>query len=175
MTRLLTILAIELVALGLLQQELGLDSIHLTMLALSVVAVTVVAHTARLTGTASSSPHPRWPRDRRDRRSGSRDDVASLAWTFFGRDDIVSAQALRTIRSIAATRLRAHGADLHDPADAPACRELLGAENHRLLDPALPSTAPRPDVTELDHIITALEKLAPPQTTPRTPPTRTTP
>lgn len=172
MTRLVVVLAIELVAIGFLQQELGLDTVHLAMLALSVVAVTVVAHAARLTGTAATTSHPRWPRDRRDRRAGSRDDVASLAWTFFGRDDIVSAQALRTIRTIAATRLRVHGADLLDPHDALACRDLLGAENHRLLDPALPSTATRPSVTELDHIITALEKLAPPHPTP---PTRTTP
>jgi hypothetical protein len=173
MRRLITLLATELVAIALLQRELGLDTTHLVMLTLSIIGLTLVTHTART--DTSAGRQPRWPRDRRDRRPGSRDDVASLAWTFFGRDDIVSAQALRTIRTIAATRLRAHGADLHDPDDAPACRALLGDEAHRLLDPTTPSTTPRPSVTELARIITALENLAP-DTAHRTPPrTRTTP
>lgn len=175
MTRLVVTLAIELVAIALLQRELGLDTVHLVVLVISAVALTLVVHAARSPGTAATAPHPRWPRDRRDRRDGSRDDIASLAWTFFGRDDIVSAQALRHIRAIASTRLSAHGIDLLDPDHAPACRELLGTENHSFLDPTRPSTAPRPDVTELDRIVTALERLAPPQTTPRTPPPRTTP
>ncbi|MEP7765999.1 hypothetical protein [Sanguibacter sp. 25GB23B1] len=178
MRHLLALVALQLVAIALLQRELGLDTTHVVMLTLSVVALTLVTHAARTSTTAA--PHPRWPRDRRDRRPGSRDEVASLAWTFFGRDDIVSAQALRTIRTIAATRLRAHGADLHDPDDAPTCRALLGDETHRILDPTSPSTAPRPSVTELARIITVLENLAPhhapPPTAPRTPPrTRTTP
>lgn len=173
MKRLVTLVLTELVAIALLQRELGLDTTHLLMLTLSVVALTLVTHAART--DTSAGRQPRWPRDRRDRRAGSRDDVASLAWTFFGRDDTISAQALRTVRTIAATRLRAHGADLHDPDDAPACRALLGDDTHRLLDPTVPSTAPRPHVTELAHIITALERLAP-DTAPRTPPhTRTTP
>ncbi|PFG33160.1 hypothetical protein [Sanguibacter antarcticus] len=167
MRRLLTYTAIELVTLTLLQHELNLDPTHLAMLTLSTLALTITA-----TPTHAPTTHPRWPRTSRDRRPGSRDDVASLAWTFFGRDGTITAQALRTTRTIAATRLHAHGANLYDPDDTTTCRTLLGPHAHHHLDPTTPTTTPRPSVTELARIITTLENLTPPTDT--HPHTRTT-
>lgn len=165
MKRLALWLAAEILAISLLQRELGLDTPHLVMLLTCVVALTIVTLTRRPDPAAGPTSHPPWPPDRRDRRSGARDEVASLAWTFFGRDDVISAQGLRTIKAVAATRLHAHGADLADPDDAGRCRELLGDEAYRLLDPTAPTTAPRPTVAQLGRLLTTLESLAP-RTTP---------
>lgn len=128
----------------------GVDVPHAVLLAL---ALAVLLQLRGLTGGVEEG----WP-ERQDERSdaGVRREVARLSWGLSGFESRVDRRSLATLRGLAAARLRRHGVDLDEPADAVRARRLLG-------DPAYatvtsdPASLPRFD--SFARAVTAVEQL----------------
>lgn len=66
-------------------------------------------------------------------RSGARRDVRQLGWRLRADDGRVHGAAVQRLQDVAAQRLRRHGIDLADPAQAAAAEALLGATAYRVV------------------------------------------
>ena len=128
----------------------GLDIAHAVLLALAAVAVLQLRG---LTGGQDEG----WP-DREDDRAdaGVRREVARLSWGLSGFESRVDRRSLATLRGLAAHRLRRHGIDLDEPADAPRARQLLGEPAWTTVT-SDPTSPPRFD--SFARAVTAVEQL----------------
>jgi hypothetical protein len=79
--------------------------------------------------------------------SGTRREVARLAWSMHGLDARVDRRSVERLHAVAAARLAEHGLDLMTADDEAACRRLLGDATFATLT-AHPNHPPRYDSYE---------------------------
>lgn len=108
----------------------GVDIWHAILLgcAITVIALALVV--------GSSAPDARdlsWHPGERERREGSRSDVANLASSLRGGWGFVGLTAERQLQQIARRRLALEGLDLDNAAHRPAIERRIGARTYRLL------------------------------------------
>lgn len=138
-------------------------------LALAGVAVVVVS-VWRVLDTGARAP---WPQPRTEESDGVRRDVASLSWTFVGREGRVSEAAVRQLRGVADRRLARVDAAVPGgvaaavrgtapPETTARARELLGDRAWRVLTSR---GGDMPRLREVVHCIDRLEALVPDRTT----------
>ncbi|WP_375426370.1 hypothetical protein [uncultured Friedmanniella sp.] len=128
----------------------GVDSVHCLLLA---VGTLVVVQLRRL----PEAEDREWPeREPGPSDQGVRLEVARLSWGLNGFESRVDRRSVDRLHAIAARRLRAHGVDLDDPADADRAEQLLGTAPYAALTSDL-TTLPRYDafagaVAAVEHL-----------------------
>jgi hypothetical protein len=121
----------------------------------------------RLPSTNSDEEWP--PRADNAGDRGVRRDVTRLSWTLQGYESRVERPSLRRLRAVAVRRLAAQGLDLEQPADAAACRAILGQQAYEVVT-ADGQTAVRFDTfTQAVTTVENLVELADPATSRRGP------
>jgi hypothetical protein len=99
-----------------------------------------------------------WP-DRGERADkGARREVARLSWSLQGFESRVERASVRRLRRIATGRLAERGLTLTAPADAAACRQLLGDRSYALLST---DEGDRPFYDDFREAVGAVERLHP--------------
>ena len=149
-----------------------LATIAARLQALDAVVAGVVAAVLVLVGRSleSGEEYP-WPPLPQEEADGARTSVATLMWSFAGRDGKVSEAALRVLRRQAGRRLAAEGIVLDDgeghlvaapggpdPGAEDRARQLVGDRAWRVLT----HRGDLPPVAEVALCIDAVERLAPP-------------
>lgn len=138
----------------------GVDLVHCVLLAVG----TLVLVQLRRLPQADDDAWPVREADPSDR--GVRLEVARLSWGLHGFESRVDRRSVDRLYAIATRRLRAHGVDLDDPADADQALLLLGAAPYAALT-GDPTNPPRYD--DFARAVTAVERLPAGTGTERTP------
>ncbi len=106
----------------------GLEWPSALLIALGLVAV------FGLRQVPATNPDESWPAPpEAGSDQGVRREVTRLSWSLQGHESRVERPSLNRLRTVADRRLGALGFSLDDPADAAACRDLLGPLGHRVL------------------------------------------
>lgn len=129
---------------------IGLDLSHAVIAGLAVLVVGVAVLSLPELDTTW------WARSDAGADDGARNDVTRLSWSLRTRRWRVRPDAVRRVRTLAASRLSALGLDLDDPADQRRVEQRIGARAYRTLRP---EPVHLPFFGDIQHTLDALDTL----------------